>query len=135
MKLNTAPADGDREPGEPVTMATTKAKAKKRQTPIVFRRSLPTYIFKQPVASNFNTFQSRDTIRATILTMMTGKHTPDDIAQAIAHRTGVEKTRGHVMSHIYCIFRDKGIGYGVDDEDHIQAIFPPGQSYKTAFAD
>jgi hypothetical protein len=57
------------------------------------------------------------TTRAKILALMNGSKTSVQVADAI----GIEKN--YLMSHVYCIWRDSGIGYKVED-GKLTAVYP-----------
>jgi hypothetical protein len=63
--------------------------------------------------------------RQKILKLMDGTKTPDQIA------TKMECDRAKIMAHAFCLARDCGIGYTIDDGKLI-ALYPTNRSYEDA---
>lgn len=66
------------------------------------------------------------TDRAIVLKMMDGKHTTASIAKAI------EDTEQKVLAHAYCLARDCAIGYKLNDEGKLEALYPGNKSFADA---
>lgn len=63
-----------------------------------------------------------DTIRGRILTMLAeGTHAVEEIRNAAG-----AKTNGNTTSHMYCLWRDTGVGYVCDERGIWSANFPEG---------
>lgn len=65
-------------------------------------------------------------VRASILKLMDGTHTAEKIGEM------VKQTTTMVNAHAYCLWRDCGIGYHVDEAGKLKALYPTGKSYKDA---
>lgn len=66
----------------------------------------------------------RCTDRYRILVLMDGTRTPLEIGTAL----GFEKT-GYIAVHLFCLWRDCGIGYQFDTLGRISAIYPLGYDF------
>jgi hypothetical protein len=62
------------------------------------------------------------TIRGRIFAKMDGKHTSAQIAEELS------LSPGNTHSHIFCLWRDCGIGFKYDDEKRVTAVLPAGIS-------
>lgn len=70
--------------------------------------------------------QVRDgTVRQQILKLMDGKHTAETIGEKLGKEAGL------INSHIFCLWRDCGIGYTFAD-GKVTAVYPGSKTYKDA---
>lgn len=69
------------------------------------------------------------TDRAKVLALMDGTKTPNEIAAEMK----VDRFTGkYVMAHAYCLSRDCGIGYELDQDGKLVALYPRGRSLDDA---
>lgn len=62
------------------------------------------------------------TIRGNIFARMDGTRTVTEIADDLS------LNRGNTSSHVFCLWRDCGIGFSFDDKKRVKAVLPPGVS-------
>lgn len=74
----------------------------------------------------FRTVRS-GTDRAHVLKLMNGKHTPHHIAVLLG---GGKFTARYVLAHAYCLRRDCGIGYSLDEVGKLIALYPNAHGYE-----
>lgn len=88
-------------------------------------------ILERPANSNvFKRHRVRPgTDRHRVLRLLDGSRTPTEIGR----RLGFARP-GYALSHLYCLARDVGVGYQLDEEGRATALYPEGESLDTAVA-
>ena len=67
------------------------------------------------------------TDRAAVLKLMNGTMSPEQIAKKLG---GEKFTARYVMAHVYCLRRDCGIGYELNDRGKLVALYPGDKTYR-----
>lgn len=107
-------ADHQQERQEEGVAKKHKAKAKKSETNGAARRAAGK---PAGLVGDFRQVRAGST-RAAVLAAMTGKLTVEEAARKV----GV--TRTQLLAHAHCLHRDCAIGYAVDEQGRIAALYP-----------